>query len=81
MTNQVGDLPLKNALKGLGDGAPAYDTQKEIYVQVLKWLDESNTELASTSTSIMILRHGEELLMHTSCASLSVLAKKKLMLI
>lgn len=49
MTNQVGDLPLKNALKGLGDGAPMYDTQKEIYIQVLKWLDEANAELKSLS--------------------------------
>lgn len=47
MTNQVGDLPLDEALKGLEDTQPAYATQKEIFVQVLKWLDEANSELAT----------------------------------
>ena len=46
MTQRVGDLPLTTALKGLEDTAPTYDTQKEIYVQVLQWLDEANAELA-----------------------------------
>lgn len=45
MTQKVGDLPLTDALKGLDDKDPAYNTQKEIYVQILKWLDESNAEL------------------------------------
>ncbi len=45
MTQKVGDLPFTEALKGLEDKEPAYNTQKEIYVQVLKWLDESNAEL------------------------------------
>jgi hypothetical protein len=49
MTNQVGDLPLKNALKGLDDTAPVYDSQKDIYIQVLKWLDEANAELKAHS--------------------------------
>lgn len=47
MTNQVGDLPLKEALQGSGNIAPTYDTQKDIFVQVLKWLDEANTDLAA----------------------------------
>lgn len=51
MTNQVGDLPLKSALKGLDDTAPVYDTQKDIFVQVLRWLDEANTELGSLSAA------------------------------
>jgi len=45
MTQKVGDLPMDEALKGLAAKTPTYNTQKEIYVQVLKWLDESNTEL------------------------------------
>jgi len=45
MSQRVGDVPLSEALKGLEVKEPAYDTQKEVYVQVLKWLDESNTEL------------------------------------
>ncbi len=45
MTQKVGDLPLVNALKGLEVKEPSYDTQKEVYVQILKWLDESNSEM------------------------------------
>lgn len=47
MTRRVGDLPLTEALKGLDDTAPKYDSQKAVYVQVLKWLDEANTDLAA----------------------------------
>jgi hypothetical protein len=47
MTNLVGDLPLKDALKGAANPAPVYDTQKDIFLQVLKWLDEANTEMAA----------------------------------
>lgn len=46
MTQRVGDLPLEDALKGLEDTAPVYNTQKEIYIQVLQWLDEANNDLA-----------------------------------
>jgi hypothetical protein len=46
MTQRVGDLPLEDALKGLEDTAPVYNTQKEIYIQVLQWLDEANDDLA-----------------------------------
>ncbi len=46
MTQRVGDLPLSEALQGLENPAPAYNTQKEIYVQVLNWLDEANADLA-----------------------------------
>ena len=41
MTQRVGDLPLSEALQGLENPAPTYNTQKEIYVQVLNWLDEA----------------------------------------
>ncbi|MFZ6010709.1 MAG: SusD/RagB family nutrient-binding outer membrane lipoprotein [Bacteroidota bacterium] len=45
MTQRVGDLPLTDALKGLEKEAPAYNSQKEIYLKVLTWLDEANAEL------------------------------------
>jgi hypothetical protein len=45
MTLKVGDLPLTDALKGLEVKTPTYNTQKEVFIQVLKWLDESNAEL------------------------------------
>lgn len=47
MTLRVGDLPLKEALKGLESDKPKYDSQKEIFVQVLKWLEESNSDLTT----------------------------------
>jgi hypothetical protein len=47
MTMRMGDLPLSQALKGSDNIAPAYDTQKDIFKQILKWLDESNTDLAA----------------------------------
>ncbi len=45
MTLKVGDLPLDDALKGLEVTEPTYNTQKEVYIQVLEWLDQSNSEL------------------------------------
>ena len=47
MTARVGDLPLTDALKGTGNITPKYNTQKEVYVQILKWLDDANTDMAS----------------------------------
>jgi hypothetical protein len=51
MSQRVGDLPLDEALKGLENEEPSYDTQKDVYLQVLTWLDESNTELAQLIAS------------------------------
>ena len=45
MTQRVGDVPLSEALKGLEVKEPGYDSQKQVYLQVLTWLDESNAEL------------------------------------
>mgnify|MGYP000022225571 FL=1 len=47
MSKRVGDLPMTEALKGIEGVAPKYDSQKAIYVQILKWLDDSNTDLTS----------------------------------
>jgi Starch-binding associating with outer membrane len=46
MTEKVGDLPMTEALQGLNNPAPKYDTQKEIFRQSLLWLDSANTMLA-----------------------------------
>jgi hypothetical protein len=51
MTLKVGDLPLTDALKGLENVSPKYDSQKQIYVQILKWLEESNSDLAQLITT------------------------------
>ena len=45
MSLRVGDLPVKEALQGLTIDKPKYDTQKEVFVQVLKLLEESNADL------------------------------------
>jgi hypothetical protein len=51
MSQRVGDLPLSEALQGLENPAPVYNSQKEIYVQVLNWLDEANADLAQLIAS------------------------------
>lgn len=51
MTQRVGDLPLTEALQGTGNITPKYNTQKEIYVQALKWLDEANADLTSLASA------------------------------
>jgi hypothetical protein len=47
MTLAVGDLPVKDALKGLTVDQPTYDTQKDVFVQVLKWLEDANADLTT----------------------------------
>lgn len=51
MSQRVGDLPLTQALQGLGNIRPVYDTQEQVYVQVIQWLDEANDDLASLIVS------------------------------
>ena len=47
MTMTVGDLPMTEALKGAEVLKPKYNTQKEIFIQINKWLEESNADFAS----------------------------------
>ena len=47
MTMMVGDLPMEEALKGTETLQPKYNTQKEIFVQIIKWLDEANSDLTT----------------------------------
>ncbi|RIV20486.1 SusD/RagB family nutrient-binding outer membrane lipoprotein [Fibrisoma montanum] len=47
MTQRVGDLPLTDALKGLDNLTPTYNSQKDVYVQALQWLDQANDDLAA----------------------------------
>jgi len=46
MSEKVGDLPMSEALQGLANITPKYDTQKDIFKQSLLWLDSANTLLA-----------------------------------
>ena len=47
MTRRLGDIPMTEALPGLDNLTPKYNTQKEVYVQVLKWLDDANTDMTA----------------------------------
>jgi len=47
MSKRVGDLPMTEALQGIDNIAPKYDSQKVIYVQILKWLDDANSDLTT----------------------------------
>lgn len=51
MTKRLGDVPLSEAMKGAEITQPKYDTQKSVYIQCLKWLDEANNELSAFITS------------------------------
>ncbi|WP_430816749.1 SusD/RagB family nutrient-binding outer membrane lipoprotein [Carboxylicivirga sp. RSCT41] len=47
MTRDMGDIPLSEAARAEeGIIRPKYDTQKEVYIQCLEWLDEASNELA-----------------------------------
>lgn len=57
MSLKVGDLPMTEALKGLDNPTPKYDTQKQIFLQSLQLLEEANAQLAaliaSSNTSLL----------------------------
>lgn len=50
MTSRMGDLPMSEALKGIDNTTPKYDSQKAVFVQILKWLDEANDNMAALIT-------------------------------
>ncbi len=43
LSQKFGDLPASDALQGSANPTPKYDNQKQLYIQILQWLDESNT--------------------------------------
>lgn len=47
MSQKVGDLPMTDALQGIKNTSPKYNTQKDIFKQSLLWLDSANTLLSS----------------------------------
>jgi hypothetical protein len=47
MSMEEGDIPMTQALQGLTNLTPAYDTQKAVMTQSLAWLESANTDLAS----------------------------------
>jgi hypothetical protein len=51
MSEKVGDLPMTEALQGINNISPKYDTQKDIFKQSLQWLDSANIILAGLLTN------------------------------
>lgn len=51
MSQKLGDVPLSEALLGEANPAPKYDTQKDVYIQILAWLEESNSDLTQLIAS------------------------------
>jgi len=51
MSLQMGDIPMKESLKGIDNLTPVYDSQKEVFKQAFDWLEAANTELASLQGS------------------------------
>jgi hypothetical protein len=45
MSLEMGDIPMTQALKGLDNLEPAYDTQKAVMLQSLEWLESANDDL------------------------------------
>jgi hypothetical protein len=50
LTMQVGDIPVSEALKSLDNVAPKYDSQKDVFKQVLVWLEEANNDMSAVAT-------------------------------
>jgi hypothetical protein len=52
LSSLMGDVPMTEAIKGLdGQYVPKYDEQKNIFLQIIKWLDEANDDFAALSSS------------------------------
>lgn len=47
MSLEEGDIPMTEALKGLDNLTPTYDSQKTVMTQALAWLESANTDLAA----------------------------------
>src|ERR1041385_1168239 len=47
MSQKLGDIPLSMALQGKENKEPVYDAQKDVYRQILAWLDEANSDLTT----------------------------------
>ena len=51
MSLEEGDIPMNDALKGLANLTPKYDSQKAVMVQCLAWLESANNDLATLNAS------------------------------
>lgn len=57
MSLKVGDIPMSEALLGIENQTPKYDSQKDVFKQSLQLLEDANTQLAaliaSSNTSLL----------------------------
>ncbi|MFT3825450.1 MAG: SusD/RagB family nutrient-binding outer membrane lipoprotein [Chitinophagaceae bacterium] len=51
MSLQMGDIPMKEALKSIDNLTPVYDSQKEVFKQAFLWLDSANTDLGKLAAA------------------------------
>ena len=51
MTLKVGDIPMSEALKGLDNPTPKYDSQKDVFKQSLQLLEDANTQMTTLIAS------------------------------
>jgi hypothetical protein len=56
MSLEMGDIPMTDALKGLTNLTPAYDTQKAVFKQAFDWLESANTDLTALQKSANTLQ-------------------------
>lgn len=47
MSLEEGDIPMSQALQGLNNLTPVYDTQKAVMIQCLAWLESANTDMTT----------------------------------
>jgi len=47
MSLEEGDIPMTQALQGIGKLTPAYDSQKAVFLQSLAWLESANADLTA----------------------------------
>jgi len=55
MTMHLGDIPVSEALKGLDNVTPKYDTQKQVFQQILAYLEQANTEMGTLKSTNYVL--------------------------
>lgn len=51
MSLEEGDIPMNDALKGLANLTPKYDSQKAVMAQCLAWLESANNDLGTLNAS------------------------------
>ena len=51
MSLKIGDIPMSQALQGLDNPTPKYDSQKDVFIQSLQLLEDANTQITGLINS------------------------------